>query len=139
MRPIPPSGIHQTSSDSGGLSSGSNYSTNAPTPSQQRTANEWAGASWSYLLVTTNSQTPFGAPGRMVPDGCKVKIRAHNGQPAGNVSVVRVSTSRADVLTLGVPLAPLDEIEFPVTNTGQIWISALQMGDGVVISIVPSY
>jgi hypothetical protein len=90
---------------------------------------------WSHTLVFAATNVPQQFPPFRVPPACSVRVRANNGQIAGNTKVVFVSEYR-DVLQVGngVPLNPLDDIALPVDNTGKVW-SMGQAGDGVTVQV----
>ena len=67
-----------------------------------------------------------------VPQGCTVRVRAQNGASAGNSGVIFVKQFLGDP---GKPLAPLDDVACPVTNTGTLFITGAA-GDGAVVNVV---
>jgi hypothetical protein len=84
---------------------------------------------------------PLRGPGVVVPKGATVRVRAHNGQQAGNTFPVYVGLSRESVNnytgsngTTADILTPNTEVIYPVDNLAQIWING-GTGDGIVISI----
>lgn len=89
----------------------------------------------SFLMVFTADYVPQTVQGYAVPAQATVRVRAHNGQDAGNTKPCRTALYR-EALTgpQGDILTPDTEIVYPVSNTAQIW-GAGKTGDGLIISI----
>ncbi len=115
----------------GGRKSGS-----ATIPPSQRAAPA-QNINWTFQVVLAATGAPQLAPGANVPPGSTCRVRANNGSGTGNAHMVYVGASRDAVVPAGsgTPLAPLDDIAFPIGNTGRIWVSGIE-GDGVVVSII---
>ncbi len=89
----------------------------------------------TFSVVLAADNVPQVCHGYQVPEGATVRVRANNGTTAGNSAVIFVASNRRALLQgLGKPLAPLDDVLNPVSNTAQIWIMG-KAGDGVVIGI----
>lgn len=105
-------------------------------PTTQKRGARGNVVNWSYLVKFTAANTPTAVPAIHVPDGCAVHVRANNGTTAGNASVAFIARYR-QAFSNGnaTPLAPLDDIIFPVRNTCEIWAQGA-LNDGVVVSII---
>jgi len=91
---------------------------------------------WSFMLIFAADNVPQAIPPYKVPDGCTVRARAFNGSAAGNVAAVFVATDRTALLRgQGSPLAPLDDVSFPVEKLFHAWGMG-KTGDGVIFSVV---
>ena len=94
---------------------------------------------WSTTLVFAADNVPVVVPAYRVPSGCTVRVRANNGQYAGNQAIAFVAADSSALLAgHGTPLAPLDDVAFPVDNTCRVQAMG-KAGDGVVVSIVTLY
>jgi hypothetical protein len=114
-------------------SSGASAPTTIPT---QKKGGRGEVVNWSYLVKFAAANTPTPVPPMHVPDGCAVRVRAHNGTTAGNAAVAFTARYRGAFANgNATPLAPLDDILYPVRNAGEIWAQGAQ-NDGVVVSIV---
>lgn len=119
----------------GASKSQSNGSQNSATPAPQRVQSVQP-VNRIFTIVFGAANTPQPAPGYIVPEGCTVRVRANNGTTAGNAGVVFLAEYR-EALTggLGIPLAPLDDVAYPVKNLAQIWAMGAK-NDGIVISVI---
>lgn len=91
---------------------------------------------WSYTALIETANTPQSIHPVVVPPGCTVRLRANNGAATGNSGVVFVADRpSAFALGQGSPLAPLDDVAWPVNKLVKIWIYGAK-GDGVVVSII---
>jgi hypothetical protein len=88
-----------------------------------------------FTLTLAQTNVPVQCPAFTLPAGCTVRVRAHNGQPEGNLAPIHVGTSAIAALTGPCEvLGPNTEIQFPVDNTSQIWISGTAE-DGAIVTI----
>jgi hypothetical protein len=90
----------------------------------------------TVIIAATGVAQPVLAAFRPGHQGV-VRVRAHNGQAAGNVAPVQVADYRegAAIGAAGAQtLTPNTEMIFPTDNTGRLWISGT-LGDGVQISV----
>jgi hypothetical protein len=89
----------------------------------------------AFNLVLAADNTPTPCVAFLVPPGTTVRVRAHNGKDEGNLKPIRVATNAPDALTGPYELlGPNNEIQFPVNNTGNIYICGAK-DDGAVITI----
>ncbi|HVW78784.1 MAG TPA: hypothetical protein VHB45_14320 [Alloacidobacterium sp.] len=90
----------------------------------------------SYLvIIPASGYAQF--PPVSVPVGATVKIRAHNGQAAGNAAPVQIVGSREQAIAAtrnGYVLDADDDTEFPADNLSQIWVCGTP-GDGAIANV----
>lgn len=90
----------------------------------------------SYLvIIPASGYAQF--PPVSVPVGATVKLRAHNGQAAGNAAPVQIVGSRDQAIAAtrtGYVLDADDDTEFPADNLSQIWVCGTP-GDGAIANV----
>lgn len=93
---------------------------------------------WSHTVIIAATGAPQVCPEYVVPPGCAVRVRAYNGT-TGNSAAVSVADYPEKLTTgNGTPLAPLDDVAWPVSNTGKIWVKG-SLGDGLVVYVVTPF
>lgn len=126
-------GSSSTSTSSGG---------NSQSSAQQAAARAIASRLGTTLrsvqvIIPANMENiPIPVPAIFVPDGYLVRVRAVNALATGNVQVIYVAEYR-EAFQSGhaTPLAPFDDQQYQVNNTGKLWICG-HIADGVVITVV---
>src|SRR5260370_34798834 len=92
--------------------------------------------SWSVTIVFAADNTPVPCIAYRVPPDCTVRVRANNGTTVGNAQVAFATTNPTSLKAgHGTPLAPFDDVEYPVDNTCRVWGMG-KTGDGLTISVV---
>ena len=90
---------------------------------------------WSMMFTVQATGVPAQCLPKRVPPGMAVRVRAYNGTAAGNAQPVFLTDRASSQASVASPLAPLDDVLWPVNNTGKIWFFGTA-GDGIVVSIV---
>jgi hypothetical protein len=123
----------ETAFNSGGSSNNSTPAPSKPSSQSPIIVNR------EIRVIIAVGNTPQPCPGIQVPPGMAVRIRANNGTVGGNTNVVYVGDyPQKFAAGQGTPLAPLEDILWPVRNTANIWVYG-GMGDGVVVSVITPY
>jgi len=108
------------------------------TPLAQAKSQQSRIVNYSYPLTLAANNVPQILPGFNVPDGCTVRVRANNGTTAGNAAVIFVAGFPGAFKSgHATPLAPLDDIAWPVENGAHIWVYG-KAADGVIVSVITS-
>lgn len=128
--------VQRTASYNSGSTSSASAAGSSSGGRKMQNAGPDAFVNRSFLVKLAATDTPQQALAIHVPEGKAVRIRANNGTTAGNAQVIYVAEYRNQFGTVGgTPLAPLDDVLWPVNNTGKIWAYGTA-GDGVVVSII---
>lgn len=126
---VAPSGL------SGGLGGAASGAAAGGGPKPRQSLIAAPPANFTHTLVVKATGVPQNFPGFLVPPGSTVRVRANNGTSAGNAQVIFVAGYAGILLSGGgMPLAPLDDQPFLVTNLASIWVMGT-LGDGVVVNV----
>jgi hypothetical protein len=89
----------------------------------------------TFNVIITTTGVPQPCPAVAVEPGANVSVRGSNGTNAGNAALVRTALYRGALSGQGGdPITPDTEINYPIDNTGQIWVVGTA-GDGIAIAI----
>jgi hypothetical protein len=89
----------------------------------------------TYSVIVASTGIPQPCPPSAVEPGAQVSVRAHNGTTAGNTDPVFTALYREALFAGGGDaITPDTEINYPVDNIGQIWVTGTA-GDGIKVSI----
>jgi len=89
----------------------------------------------NYPLILAADNVPQQVPGFSVPEGTALRIRANNNTTAGNAAMIFVASFPGAFKSgHGTPMTAVDDIPWPSSFGGHIWVYG-KKGDGVVVSV----
>ena len=87
-------------------------------------------------VILAASATPQKVEAYRVPPGSAVRIEANNGSTSGNTGTIWASRAQDSYARgFATPFLVGDDKPFPVSNTGEIWITG-NANDGCIVYVV---